>query len=160
MRIAKLVICALLISIAALTFAACGGGSSQPSATATKEPPTPFPTFAFVEPTNPPVFDQTSTETPASDVGESALMTLDPKEIDRGRGRYEALECGSCHGENGAGADGGKSLLDFVLLEDDFITFMRTGGDLGPSHQFSTDRLSNSGSRNLFQYLVSIAVRG
>jgi len=28
---------------------------------------------------------------------------------------------------------------------------------LGTEHQYSTDRLSNSGSRNLYQYLVSLA---
>lgn len=51
----------------------------------------------------------------------------------------------------------GKSLLQFSLSEEDFITFVRSGGELGPSHQFSTDRLSSSGSRNLYQYLVSLA---
>ena len=84
---------------------------------------------------------------------------MDPKLVDRGRGRYEALDCASCHGESGEGVDGDKSLLDFALSEDDFITFMRSGGALGTDHQFSTDRLSNSGSRNLYQYLVSL-VRG
>ncbi len=51
----------------------------------------------------------------------------------------------------------GKSLLQFNLSEEDFITFARSGGELGPSHQYSTNRLSSSGSRNLYQYLVSLA---
>ncbi len=147
----------LLLTV--LTLSACGGGANQPTATPTDVPPTltPFPTFAFVEPTKPPVFDKTSENTPAADRDESPIITLDPKNVERGRGRYEALECGICHGNSGEGSASGKSLLDFAMSEEDFITFMRSGGDLGTSHQFSTDRLSNSGSRNLFQYLVSIS---
>ena len=60
-----------------------------------------------------------------------AAIVLDPKLVDRGRGRYEALDCATCHGENAEGVDGNKSLLDFALSEDDFITFMRSGGELG-----------------------------
>ena len=142
----------------ALALAACGG-SSEPTPTPTDPPPTatPFPTFAYVGPTNPPVFDETAAEaTEAAGGG----IALDPKLVDRGRGRYEALECGNCHGGAGEGTDNAPGLLDFDLSEDDFITFVRSGGEMGPRHQFSTDRLSNSGSRNLFQYLVSIAASG
>ncbi len=60
----------------------------------------------------------------------------------------------------GEGTDAGPSLLTFDASEDDFITFVRSGGEMGPRHQFSTDRLSNSGSRNLYQYLLSIAASG
>ena len=152
---------ALIQLLLALALAGCGG-ASQPAATATDIPPTltPFPTFAYVEPTKPPVFDATSGDTPAGEADAEQALELDPKLVDRGRGRFEALACGDCHGDNGEGIDGDKSLLDFALSEDDFITFMRSGGDLGTSHQFSTDRLSNSGSRNLYQYLVSIARGG
>ncbi|MYD08917.1 MAG: cytochrome c [Chloroflexi bacterium] len=142
-----------------LALSACGAGSQ---ATPTDPPPTatPFPTFAFVEPTKPPVFAATTAPTPATEATADGAIALNPKSVDRGRGRYEALDCASCHGENGEGIDGEKSLLDFALSEDDFITFMRSGGALGTDHQFSTDRLSNSGSRNLYQYLVSLARSG
>lgn len=162
MRILTVMRIALVQLLVALALSACGAGADQANAPPTDAPPTstPFPTFAFVEPTKPPVFDATARETPAPETGDDQALVLDPKLVDRGRGRYEALACGSCHGENGEGVDGDKSLLDFALSEDDFITFVRSGGELGTSHQFSTDRLSNSGSRNLYQYLLSIARRG
>ncbi len=149
----------LMLTVVALLVAACGGGPSQPTATPTSPPPTvtPFPTFAFVEPTKAPVFDQTSQDDAADDESGNLGLELDPKLVGRGRGRFEALECGNCHGANGEGTELGKSLLDFDLTEEDFVTFMRSGGELGTVHQFSTDRLSNSGSRNLYQYLLSIA---
>ncbi len=130
--------------------------SSSPAATPTVPPPTrtPFPTFAYIKPTTEGVFE---TDAADSDAAPTASIELDEKLVGRGRGRYEALECGSCHGENGEGTSQGKSLLQFDLPEEDFITFVRSGGELGTSHQYSTDRLSNSGSRNLYQYLVSLA---
>lgn len=153
---------ALCLLLTVLTLSACGGGANQPTANPTDVPPTltPFPTFAYVEPTKLPVFDRTSGGTPVDERDDSQSIILDPKLVERGRGRYEALECGICHGNSGEGTEDGKSLLDFAMSADDFITFMRSGGDLGTRHQFSTDRLSDSGSRNLYQYLVSIAQGG
>ena len=141
--------------LTAFLLTACGGADS---ATATPRPTrTPFPTFAFVEPTKPPAFDQD--DEAADDVqDDEAEIQLDPKKVERGLGRYEALACAACHGEGGVGEDG-KSLLDFALSEEDFITFMRSGGSLGPAHQYSTNRLSDSGSRNLYQYLLSLSAR-
>ena len=142
----------ITLGLLALILAAC---SSGPAATPTAPPPTrtPFPTFAYVEPTTEAAFDseEATAAAPQPDI------ELDAKLVGRGRGRYEALACGNCHGENGEGTDQAKSLLEFNLPEDDFITFMRSGGELGTGHQYSTDRLSNSGSRNLYQYLVSLA---
>lgn len=133
--------------------AAC---SSGPAAAPTVPPPTrtPFPTFAYIEPTTEVAFETDDSE---SEAAPTTSIELDAKLVGRGRGRYEALECGNCHGEDGEGTSEGKSLLQFDLPEEDFITFVRSGGELGPSHQYSTDRLSNSGSRNLYQYLLSLA---
>ena len=150
-RLLLLLVGLLLVGLA---LTACSGGSNQTAATVSPPTRTPFPTFAYVEPTKPPVFDETSAE--ASTEADSAVA-LDPTMVARGLGRYEALECANCHGENGEGSDQAPSLLSFSLSEDDFVTFMRSGGELGPRHQYSTDRLSNSGSRNLYQYLVSLA---
>ncbi len=151
------------LTIVLIVSVACGGGGAQPTRKPTDAPPThtPFPTFAFVEPTKAPVFEQTGdesggSEASADDAAEGAV-TLDPKKVERGLGRYEALACGSCHGAEGEGTDKAGSIQDFAMSEDDFITFVRTGGELGTEHQYSTDRLSNSGSRNLYQYLVSLA---
>lgn len=142
--------------LTAFILAAC---SAVDSATATPRPTrTAFPTFAFVEPTKPPAFDQD--DEAADDVAvDEAAVELDPKKVERGLGRYEALACAACHGEGGVGGEEGKSLLDFALSEEDFITFMRSGGSLGPAHQYSTNRLSDSGSRNLYQYLLSLSAR-
>lgn len=150
------------LTIILMTSVACGGGV-QSTAKPTDAPPThtPFPTFAFVEPTKAPVFDQTGADSDASeasaDEAAADAITLDPKKVERGLGRYQALECGSCHGAEGEGTDRAGGLQDFAMSEDDFITFVRSGGELGTEHQYSTDRLSNSGSRNLYQYLVSLA---
>lgn len=152
------------LTLVLILSSACGGAGAQPTAKPTDAPPThtPFPTFAFVEHTKAPVFEQTGDESGASDeasdevLAEDAII-LDPKKVERGLGRYEALACGSCHGAAGEGTDKAGSIQDFAMSEDDFITFVRSGGELGTDHQYSTDRLSNSGSRNLYQYLVSLA---
>ncbi len=149
-------LCLVICLCVAPLLAAC---SSGPAATPTKPPPTrtPFPTFAYVEPTTEVVF---VADESASEAAPASSIELDEKLVGRGRGRYEALECGNCHGENGEGSSEGKSLLEFNMPEEAFITFVRSGGELGTSHQYSTDRLSNSGSRNLYQYLLSLAQGG
>ena len=145
---------------AVLILAACGGGDADSSEAVTQPTRTPFPTFAFVEPTKPPAFDQNSEAAAGDDDAAEAMIKLDPKRVERGRGRYQALECAACHGASGEGTAAGIGLLDFALSEEDFVTFMRSGGRLGPDHQYSTNRLSNSGSRNLYQYLASLARDG
>lgn len=74
-----------------------------------------------------------------------------------GRNAFAVLILAACGGEGGAD---GSSRLDFVLSEEDFVTFMRSGGRLGQDHQYSANRLSNSGSRSLYQCLVSLAQDG
>ena len=152
----------LYLTVFACLLASCSGAGSQNTSVPTKVPATltPFPTFAFVEPTKAAVFDADEEDAAATTGAEDeslSTVALDPKMVDRGLGRYEALECADCHGVGGAGTDKADGLLGFALSEDDFITFMRSGGALGTDHQYSTDRLSNSGSRNLYQYLVSLA---
>lgn len=142
----------LLLSLM-LVLSACGGNdepTGEPEPTAT-----PLPVFEYVEPTIPPVFEQIgeSTEEATSD----DTVTLDPKLVERGLGRYEALECGTCHGTTGEGTDDGSALTAFAMPEESFVTFMRSGGEIGTSHQYSTDRLSKNGAANLYQYLVSLA---
>jgi mono/diheme cytochrome c family protein len=145
----RLTISLLTLSLLILGLAACGGASAlaetaTPAATNTAL----IPTFAFTQPTAPP-----SVATAAA-VSETAA--LDAEAVERGRGRYEALDCASCHGAAGEGLDGEKSLIGYAASQDDFISFMRSGGALGPDHQYSTNRLSESGGRNLYQYLMSL----
>ena len=156
MRIIKILRQASCMTALIMVLAACSAPAQPATPTPTQVPPTPFPTFAFVEPTKPVTFAGADDEAAAP----NETLALDPTKVARGLGRYQALNCGNCHGENGAGSDGAPSLLGFALTEDDFITFMRSGGDLGAPHQYSTDRLSNSGSRNLYQYLASLAQSG
>lgn len=156
-----------LVSLFALmlTLVACGGNgdssNNNVSENDTDAPPTstPFPTFAFVAPTNPPAFNQNaeSTDEAAPDIDENPAIEIDPTKVARGLGRYEALDCGICHGENAEGSDDVPALAGFDLTEDEFITFLRTGGTIGSSHQYSTDRLSDSGTRNLYQYFLSLS---
>lgn len=134
-----------LIVIFALTACSNTGQSEAtplPSAT-------PFPTFQFVAPTNPPVFNAT---TSAENVD-----TPDTEVIETGRRRYETLECATCHGENGEGTAKASSLLEIALSQADFISLMRSGGDIGSSHQYSTNRLSERGAQAIYLYLKSLA---
>lgn len=134
--------------ILALVLAACGGAAA-PTSTVALPTPTLIPTYQFVMPTAPPqLATAAATIVPAA---------LDTQAVERGRGRYEALECGTCHGEQGEGTDDGSALTAFALSEEDFISFMRSGGDLGSEHQYSTNRLSDTGGRNLYQYLLSLS---
>ena len=161
MKILRYIKLALCLTAVILVVAACGG-EAQTKATPTTPPTqTPFPTFVYIEPTKPAIFEQgekpVTAQAESTEESEDAAIVLDPKMVSRGLGRYEALACASCHGAGGEGTEKAVALLDFAMNEDDFITFMRSGGDLGPDHQYSTDRLSNSGSRNLYQYLLSLA---
>ncbi len=156
-----------LLSILAIVIVACGGndadgGASGDAQQAEEEATTtPFPTFEFVAPTNPPVFNQSAEETEEADSAEmdeeTETIELDERAVSRGLGRYEALACAECHGEAGVGVDGENALIGYSATEDEFITFMRTGGDIGNDHQFSTDRLSQNGATNLYQYLLSLS---
>ena len=119
----------LLGALALLLLSACGGG--QQAATATSPPPTqtPFPTFAYVAPTNPPVFEAEDEEEAAADASEA--ITLDPTKVARGLGRYEALECATCHGTAGEGSDAAKGLQDFCALRRRFHHFYAIGRRIG-----------------------------
>jgi mono/diheme cytochrome c family protein len=127
--------------------AACG---TTPSAQVTPLPTsTIIPTFNFVQPTAVPAL--------ATAAANAAAAGVDPQVIERGRDRYAALACGDCHGANGEGAADGPTLIGYAGSEAEFIAFMRSGGELGAAHQYATNRLSDSGGRNLYQYLLSLA---
>jgi mono/diheme cytochrome c family protein len=131
-----------------LLLAACGGRDSASTAIPTA---TPIPTYSYSLPTEAP-----QVATAAATLASGAGSGLDPEMVERGRGRYEALECAACHGDAGEGTDDGSSLIESPMDEAAFISFMRSGGELGADHQYSTNRLSDSGGRNLFQYLLSL----
>ena len=141
----------------ALLIAGCGStggtqGSTPNGATSTVKE---IPTYNFSEPTSAAVTTADATQVVKNDPMPEAVV-LDPQAVERGKSRYEALDCGSCHGANGEGTDKGHTLVTYTANEVDFVTFMRSGGSLGASHQYSTNRLSESGATNLYQYLRSL----
>jgi mono/diheme cytochrome c family protein len=140
-----------LMIITAFLLAACGAASPSPESS--RATVTPIPVYQYNVPTEPPQLATVAALTAAAGGNSS---DLDPELVERGRGRYVALECGVCHGENGEGTDDGSPLTELALNEEDFISFMRSGGTLGADHQYSTNRLSDSGGRNLYQYLLSL----
>jgi cytochrome c553 len=134
-----------------VALSACSSASSTPESTPLPTA-TIIPTFSFDEPTPAPSVATAAAATLAA----AGSQSLDPEAVERGQGRYEALECGLCHGTHGEGTDKGTALTTLTLSEEDFISFMRSGGELGTDHQYSTNRLSDSGGRNLYQYLLSL----
>jgi cytochrome c553 len=141
------VIISLLV---ALILAACGGNSAPAIPTQTI-----IPTYNFLTPT-PFAAIETAVATTAEDVTAEATAGLDPEVVARGKARYDALACATCHGENGEGTDKAKPLTTFTMSQGDFVTFMRSGGKIGPTHQYATNRLSITGGAALYQYLLSI----
>lgn len=134
----------LLISLLILLLAAACGGNSTP---ATPQPTiTSFPTYEFVEPTSMP------SPVPATQEANSGVDNI---ALERGQQRYEALECGTCHGANAEGGDA-PALAGLTMSADEFLTFLRSGGGLGPSHQYASNRISNGMTNNLYTYLVSL----
>jgi mono/diheme cytochrome c family protein len=131
--------------------AACGSAatSTEPG----RSTVTPIPVYQYTAPTEPP---QMATVAAITATTSGSTAELDPQRVERGRDRYIALECGACHGENGEGTDEGSVLIGLTLSEEEFVSFMRSGGALGAEHQYSTNRLSDTGGRNLYQYLLSL----
>ena len=138
-----------------LLLTACGSGAK--SATAVPQvTPTAFPTYQFVAPTEAPIVLTVVAETATV----SGNVALDPEKVDLGKGRYTALDCGSCHGDKAQGTDKGSALVGTKLTQDQFIDFLRTGGKLGNAHLYATNRLSDAGGKNLYLYIVSLSSSG
>lgn len=146
-------ICLLAVAV----FTACGSSGGQDGATEVPAP-TIIPTHNFVQPTEAPAIMTmvAATET-ASAVSGSTTVGLDPEKVAKGRDRYTTLGCNVCHGDAGEGVtDKGSDLRNLTMSQDDFIILMRSGGKLGSAHQFSTNRLSDTGGKNLYEYLKSL----
>ena len=134
-----------------LVAAACGSAATPtPESRPTV---TPIPVYQYSTPTP---IARLATMAATTAVAGSSDSALDPQAVERGRDRYVALECNTCHGENGEGTDEGSAVAEWSMSEAEFISFMRSGGELGAEHQYATNRLSDSGGRNLYQYLLSL----
>ena len=144
--------------LATLLLAACSPAAPDATATPTATP-TPFPTFAYIQPTLAPQVAAGATEVAATLAADSGFV-LNAVKAGYGQGRWEFLECGSCHGADGSGTDSGPSLLDYTASEAEFIDTIRTGGTAGSMHRFPAERLSNSGVSNLYHYVRSLGSAG
>ena len=144
--------------IAALLLGACSPAAPEATSTPTATP-TPFPTFAFIQPTLAPQVAAGATEVAATLAADSGFV-LDADKVGYGQGRWDFLECGSCHGADGSGTDNGPSLLAYSASESAFIDTIRTGGAAGSMHRFPAERLSNSGVSNLYHYVRSLGSAG
>ncbi len=146
---------AIMASVS-VVLAACGSGSEENARpTSTK-----LPIFQELNPPTVPAIIATAAAT--TSVGQSDTSDLNPTAVARGASNWDRLGCATCHGAAGDGGTGeidgtpAPSLQNLALTEDAFIDWMRSGGTLGSKHQYSTDRLSDSGGRNLYQYLLSL----
>jgi mono/diheme cytochrome c family protein len=140
----------LIMSLILLLVASACGGTGAPAAT-TAPPPTVIPTFQFQSPTPRPA-RPTAAVSPTP-VAENA--NADAEAIQRGADRFVSLGCSGCHGANAEGGDA-KALAGTTMSENDFLSFLRSGGGLGGSHQFASNRISNGGVHNIYLYLVSL----
>src|SRR5581483_319770 len=143
----------ILALVLMLILTACGSGGSTAVPTVPQATLTPFPTYSFTQPTEAPVVVTVA----AATLPASGTQVLDAEKVALGKGRYEALDCGSCHGADAKGTDKGKALVPNKLTEDQFIDFLRTGGKLGNAHLYSTNRLSDAGGKNLYLYILSLS---
>lgn len=142
----------LAVLAVALLVASC---SNQPAGTPIPTR-TQIPTFAYVSPTPVAQVATAIATQSAVQVSTEEASALDPAAVEAGLGRYTALECASCHGENGAGGDA-PALVGITMSQDDFLTYMRNGGPLGTAHQYQSNRLSDRGAANLYIYLKSLS---
>ena len=136
------------VSLLFLLLSACRGAATPIPPTAT-----PFPTYVYVPPTEAPLILTGAADTPTP----GTAQALDPAKVDLGKGRYVALACGSCHGDDARGTAKGSSLLTMTFSEADFVTLLRTGGKMGSDHQYSSNRISDTGAENLYVYLRSLS---
>lgn len=69
--------------------------------------------------------------------------------------RVYANRCAECHGAELEGTDQAGALTALDMTQNDFLIFLRTGGDLGNSHQFGPAKASNAGIEDLYAFLVT-----
>lgn len=137
---------------------ACSPQTAAPTNTpAVTNTPFVFPTYAFNQPTEAPAIATAAAATAAArQTTEANTVAFDPVAVERGKARWDALECASCHGDSGEGTDDGPALAGTELSEREFVDFLRTGGTIGNDHLYSTNRLSTGGIANLYQYVLSL----
>ena len=94
-----------------------------------------------------------------SQTEERASDEFDSEDIETGS-RVYANRCAECHGAELEGTDQGGALTGLDMTQDDFLIFLRTGGELGNSHQFGPAKASNAGIEALYAFLVTTLETG
>ena len=89
-----------------------------------------------------------------SQIEEQASGEFDAEDIETGS-RVYANRCAECHGAELEGTDQGGALTVLDMAQDNFLIFLRTGGELGNSHQFGPAKASNAGIEALYAFLVT-----
>lgn len=89
-----------------------------------------------------------------SQIEDQETEDFNAKDIEAGS-RVYANRCAECHGAELEGTDQAGALTALDMTQDDFLIFLRTGGDLGNSHQFGPAKASNAGIEDLYAFLVT-----
>lgn len=89
-----------------------------------------------------------------SQIEDQATEDFNAEDIKTGS-RVYANRCAECHGAELEGTDQAGALTVLDMTQDDFLIFLRTGGDLGNSHQFGPAKASNAGIEDLYAFLIT-----
>ena len=139
----------LILALGWLT-ASCSGSVSRSEIEA-------LPTPTILSASFTPVAGQMDEE--AIKQAQSTLETAESEpevDLELGQRVYGNL-CAQCHGEDLQGTAEGQALTSFDMPADEFTVLLRTGGEMGNQHLFSTIKVSETGIEAIFAYLNSIA---
>ena len=89
-----------------------------------------------------------------SQIEDQETQDFNAEDIETGS-RVYANRCAECHGAELEGTDQAGALTALDMTQNDFLIFLRTGGDLGNSHQFGPAMASNAGIEDLYAFLVT-----
>ncbi len=133
---------------AAFLLIGCG-----PSDTSAELAPTPTMPVAQFTPVAGSLNEEKALEAQSQIEGQEA-EDFNAEDIETGS-RVYANRCAECHGAELEGTDQAGALTALDMTQDDFLIFLRTGGDLGNSHQFGPAMASNAGIEDLYAFLVT-----
>ena len=133
---------------AAFLLTGCG-----PSDTSAELAPTPTMPVAQFTPVAGSLNEEKALEA-QSQIEDQEAEDFNAEDIETGS-RVYANRCAECHGAELEGTDQAGALTALDMTQDDFLIFLRTGGDLGNSHQFGPAMASNAGIEALYAFLVT-----
>ncbi len=135
-----------LLCLLGALLASCTGGTSSEPAQVLPTPTMPVARFTAVA--------GEMNEVAAEDTKEQIQATVVAIQGDTEAGqRVYANRCAECHGAEQQGTADGGALTTLDMTADEFLIFLRTGGELGNEHLFGPTKISNPGIESLFAYL-------